>query len=212
MSTKIKALLLLLFTSCILFSQEYRATIYFHDGVSMPGYAEIKEEKNFFKDYPKNIIFFRLTKDDKPDEWDDTMIDRIVFEDFGIDVTYQYVNFEYKDSSEKRLLEVITEGEVTLYCKYTTHWVGFNYVGNRSPDDFMNNPPGISKETDRFLWLKRKGEDKLTRIGRNKVKIAEYFDQCPGIVKKLKTNEFGYNNLKDVVEYYNDICVGYDDY
>ncbi|AXG74775.1 hypothetical protein DVK85_11250 [Flavobacterium arcticum] len=204
MSTKIIITLFILLTTSILFAQEYEATIYFHDGVSLSGYAEIKEDKNVYRERLNNKILFRLTKNDEPDVWDGIMIDRIVFEDFGIDATYQYVEIISRNSVEKYLFEIITEGEVTLYYEYTNNWTFYT--------DMNNQPMGGYNDIDRTLWLKRKGEKELTTIGRNKVKIAEYFDQCPGIVKKLKTNEFGYNNLKDIVEYYNDICAGYDDY
>ncbi len=213
MSAKTIITLFILLTTTILFAQEYEATIYFHDGVSLPGYGEIKEDKSFFRnrgDRPKDKILFRLTKDDEPDVWDGTMIDRIVFEDFGIDATYQYISFSSIDSAEKYLFEVLTEGEITLYCEYTNEWVDRYPINNDNAIDLLHT--GSYRVTERTLWLKRKGEETLTKIGRNKVKIAEYFDQCPGIVKKLKTNEFGYNNLKDIVEYYNDICAGYDDY
>jgi len=97
---------------------------------------------------------------------------------------------------EYRLLEVITEGEVNLYSEKNEYSTSNNIL----------QPGSYQKwETTTFM-VKKESESKLTVLGANKKKIAEYFKDCSGIKKKLDKNEFSIRNIKDIVEYYNDNC------
>lgn len=149
----------------------------------------------------KDNVLFRISKDDKPDAWDGSMVERIVFHGFEFNKTYEFVETTFNRKPEWNLYELVSEGEVNLYSDDFTYWTVSLSTGK----------PTISPALihGRDIFVKRKIESKFTSFGGSKKKIAAYFNNCSGIVKKLETNEFNIGTIREIVEYYNDLCIGH---
>jgi len=198
-----KFIFLLIVTNA--FAQDKEAKLFFKDGTSAAGYAEIKE-KGFlgFTTAPK--ILFRLSKDDKPDEWDHETVSKIEFYAFEYYKKFEYVNVKSSSGYPYQLLEVVTEGEVNLYVK-TTVSNSFSYFNPNpgSPGRGFYVPSADSPSITITYLVKRGNENKLTKVG-SKNRILKYFSDCPGIKQGFDEKEFAVKDIKDIVEFYNDNC------
>ena len=64
-----------------------------------------------------------------------------------------------------------------------------------------------------YYYLGRKGELKVTRVSIKgvidksfKKSTAKFFSDCPELVEKIETKEFGRDDIKQIVLYYNSNC------
>ena len=180
-----KIIIILLFVSNSIFSQTNAAKIIFNDGTELEGFASI---------YKLNKIKFSLTKDKQPEIWTDLMVKQIIFFGFEFSRTLEYVKL--KPNKSAKLLEVITEGYVTLYADVkTTSFYTSDFGVNPTKNEF----------TTTKLFVKKEGEFPV-KLGSFKRKIKDYFTDCIGLHRKLDSGEIKTNNLKEIVEYYNDYC------
>jgi len=184
-------LISLLSTDC--FSQSEEATIFFKDGESIEGYGLVRNNK----------IKFRVSLEDKGDFWGHEMLDRIEFETFFGTKTYKYIRAN--DFNPPFLMELVTEGEVTLYRKSSSSWQT-NLAINGLPSGYK-----IEKITN---FLIRKEDDFPTCLNcglfnKWKKRAVDYFINCPGLIEKIKSNEYREIHMQEIVEYYNDFCSEY---
>ncbi len=121
MHKKLLCLVIYILPFFTVLSQDKEATLYFRDGTSILGYGELKMEKKVLRSPKKGVILFKVSKADEADEWTGEDVDRIVFlEDDLSEKTYQFVHIPDDHDTEYALLQVITEGEVTLYAAIQT--------------------------------------------------------------------------------------------
>ncbi len=177
--------------SFVVNSQTQEATLHFYDGTSIEGYGLI---------FQKYKIKFRASLEDEPDVWDGTIVSGITFHGFEYDVEFGYV---YAKNHERYplLLEVLTEGEVTLYANVITNT---DYVPS-----FKDDEPWRYGSTYSIVkyYVKRNEEKLATKLkGRFKKCIIEYFGECSGIIKRIDNHEFRWATMIDLVNYYNDFC------
>lgn len=172
-------------------AQDHEATMYFHDGTDVTGYASIKFIKESFYGMPKDKVSFKVSPDDEPDLWDDETISKVVFHGFGEPKTFEYITVTYVDGTQASLFQVIAPGEVTIYAEATGVW------------DVNNNE--IVPPQPRNLKAKRQDEKDFANLG-NKKKIAAYFKQCPGIIEGLENGEFNSRTIEEMVTHYNETC------
>src|SRR5690606_18912835 len=106
------------------------------------------------------------------------------------------------------LLEVLTEGEVTLYADvYSQRWImlSLNTASSSSISiNSLGNPfdQGLIDTTTSDLYLKRKNEELVTSLSGNfKKKVREYFGDCMGLNKKLDNHEFRKVTVIEMVIY-----------
>ncbi|MFD2602845.1 hypothetical protein [Flavobacterium suzhouense] len=156
--------LLLFFLFCTLHSiaQDQEAKLFFKDGTTVIGYGEIKT-KGFLNTEVEPKILFRFSKDEKADEWDYEMVDKIELQGFEGYKTFAFVKIGNENNIKYRLLELITEGKVNLYVEEKTNTAS-NVFG-----------PGSQQWDTTIYMVKKESESKLTVLGANKKKIAEYF-------------------------------------
>lgn len=185
-------ILLFLFFSFNLYSQDQEATLFFRDGTSLKGYASIKYNW---------IIKFRLTLDDKPDTWKDIMVEAVTFHGFNTDVRYEY-QYEKADMHHPLLLEVIEEGNVNVYVdSFTTRFyipsVNESFVTIRSIDIKKNK-----------IYIKKPTEDLVIKFnnGFYYKEAVNYFKDCPSLVEKIKNKKFIRKKALEIFYYYNDLC------
>ncbi|MHA7841825.1 MAG: hypothetical protein ACX93I_00805 [Winogradskyella sp.] len=172
-------------------SQTQEATLHFNDGTSIEGYGLI------FQEYK---IKFRASLEDEPDVWDGTIVSGITFHGFEYDVEFGYV---YAKNHERYplLLEVLTEGEVTLYANVINKTVFSPPLDGDIP---LTIPHSFSKVK---YYVKREQEKLATKLkGRFKKCIIAYFGECSGLIKGIDNHEFRWATMIDLVNYYNDFC------
>lgn len=172
-------------------AQDHEATMYFHDGTDVTGYASIKFVKESFYGLAKDKISFRVTLDDEEAElWDEETVSKIVFHDFGEPITFEYITVTYIDGTQASLFELIQPGEVSLYAEAIGVW-------DSKTDKIIAPMP-------KNLRAKRASEKEFAVLT-NKKKIVSYF-QCQGITDRLDTGEFNKSTLVEMVTLYNESC------
>jgi len=181
-----KYLIIILFTFSLSFAQNQEAKIFFKDGDTFEGFGMITGNNN---------IKFRLSLDDKPTRFTSDEISRIEFYDFETSATFQYIKLKEK----YKLLEVLIEGEVSLYAQVKTNWRLFL--------EYSNNYYNHNNFT--FYLVKKRhnnqNSNKIISLGWKK-KMMEYFSDCSELVRKIQSNEFKRDDLQEIVIYYNDFC------
>ncbi len=194
---KLLSLFILIFTlaSINCFSQSEEATIFFKNGDSIPGYAFIKNNK----------IKFRVSLDSKGDFWSSLMVEKVEFDTFFGTKTYEYIKLNEFD--DPVLLELVTEGEVSLYRQTSSSWI----LDSSFP---QNNHPNNRKVTKATNFLIRQNNDYPSCLNcglfnKWKKRTMDFLIDCPVLVEKIKTNEFREIHLQEIVEYYNNFCTEY---
>ena len=192
-------------------AQDQKATLFLKNGSTLDGWAKITSNNN---------IKYRASKEGIFEVWSYDRIDYIEFYNEDKVFTFEYVYFRHR--KEGTLMEVLTSGEITLYSKnpdvydaITSGDLGFGFGSNGTsirevaPNSVLDqeNSPRLLRD----LYLKRKsGLPVLATVSifRNWKKLMKnYFKDCPTLVRKIENNEFGSENLIEMVEFYNDICV-----
>ncbi|MCB4809626.1 hypothetical protein LG651_15325 [Tamlana sp. 62-3] len=188
-------ILIIAFSSIYSFAQPEDATIYFKDGDSIPGYAFIKH----------NEINFRVSMESEDDFWDYEMVDKVEFETFFGPKIYKYIKLNEFDKPV--LLELVTEGEISMYRQRSTSWI----LDSDFPQNNFPNNRQVTKVTN---FLIRKNDDypsclNCGIINKWKKRTMDFVIDCSSLVKKIKTNELREIHLQEIVEYYNDFCTDY---
>lgn len=210
-------LIIILFLICLKsYSQKQEAIIYFKDGDSLEGFAYLKFNK----------IKFKVAPEDKPDTWDEEFVKKIKFVDLGFTRTFEYVKLNSLD--KPKLVEIITQGEATLYKKLGSDFSLTDMIYNPyddRPDNSLSS--GLKSqlgqqaqlsnttvsEPSTFYYIK-KPKDKYPTclncgvINAWRKNTSKVFADCDFIVKKLKGDKWIFDDIKEIVEFYNDICLG----
>jgi len=111
------------------FCQDQEATILFNDGSAIEGFGSIN----------KNKIYFRASLDDKPDSWSYDMVKGITFLGFETTIKYEYVLLDEFSHPEPQLLEVVENGNVTLYARVRKLFMGNSYNSNGFNPTVLNS-------------------------------------------------------------------------
>ncbi len=193
-------------------AQDQDAKLFFKDGSTLEGLAKITAA---------NDIKFRVTKEDKFDVWSYVELDYVEFYNEDQVFKFKYVYFRHR--KEGTLMEVLTEGEISLYSKNPgiTDAIfnsdsGLGFGSNRTSNTDVAPNSVLDQQNSprlrRNLYLKRGAEPPVlatVSLLRNWKKLMKnYFKDCPILVRKIQDNEFGSENMIEMVEFYNDICVG----
>nr|WP_321245917.1 hypothetical protein [uncultured Psychroserpens sp.] len=179
------------------YSQTQDATIHFNDGTSVFGYGEIKDDWK---------IKFRTSQDIDADIWTDKMVYGITFHGFEEDVEYRYM-YKKEDQRYPLLLEVLTEGEVTLYADTFSSKIFIPFVSGN-----VFSLSTIQIPTTTKLYVNRRSDFIISSLnGGFKRKIRAYFADCPMLLEKVNNNEFGRPQIIELVNYYNDFCTDWNE-
>jgi hypothetical protein len=186
------------------FSQDQEALILFNDGSTIEGFGSIN----------KNKVYFRASLDDKPDSWSYDMVKGITFLGFESMIKYEYVLLDEFSHPEPQLIEVVEEGNVTLYARirevFQASSFNLNDFNVNSTRIVTNNVvsyrSGIENVTS-DIFVKRVNEKFPTSLNWSFYKRAEkYFSDCELLAKKISKGEFSKSKILEIVQYYNDIC------
>lgn len=208
---KITIIALFLFSFSI-YSQTQEAIIYFKDGDSIEGFAALKFNK----------IKFKVVPEDKADTWDAEFVKKITFIGFDMTRTFEYITISSGD--KPTLVETIVKGEVTLYKKLGSDYNNlFTNPFDEQPLTYYNPGSNLNrnsqmqpqvfnmKELPELYYVKKENDKYPTCLNCGilnawRKNTSKYFTDCDFIVKKLKGDKWLFENLKDIVEFYNDIC------
>lgn len=194
--------------SNLIFGQETKATLFFHDGEAIEGLAKIV----------KNTVNFKVAVDSKADIWDFYSITGLELSDGAYNIHYDYV--EVSKQKTPLLLELVESGKVYLYTKTKTRGraKGLNKVV-KSDGTVTINTDELSKlnfegEKVYEYYLKRKDGFEAICINCGILgmsdswlkKTATFFEDCDVLQKKLLDNEFTLEEMIDIVQFYNDFC------
>jgi hypothetical protein len=200
MKQTIKSLLIfLLFLSTSIYAQDRECIIFFHEGDSIEGVGQIKNNK----------VKFKITPDSKADSWDFETISKIKFVGLDFVETYEYVKINSSD--KPKLLELVLDGEVHLYRMTKLQYFT---MPDLKPTAIAKGGVRYSETTEQFTelyYLKRKKEQYPTYINLGilsnwKKTATNYFSDCDILIRKIKDKTFNSIQIKEIVEYYNYIC------
>ena len=174
------------------YCQTQESIIFFNDGDSIEGLAIIKN----------NRIKFKISHDSKAEFWDFESIKKIKFIGFEMDKTYEYVKLD--SFNGPKLIELVVGGKVSLYQKEKNYYLQ-NYNGST-----ILSASNTKSDLD-FYYLKRDKDEYATCINNGVFKswaknTTEFLYDCDYLVKKIENNEFSLSKIKEIVEFYNDIC------
>lgn len=173
------------------YGQEREATIIFNDSTSIKGFGEIKKEK----------IYFRVSLTSEKSEWSYDFAKGLIFSGYGFSEKYEYVKPD--KYSKPRILEVVEEGNITLYKDTRMfHTISATSIGGQLP----TNVSTFENITETF-YVKRKSEDFATDLTFSfKSRSLRYFSDCQIIIEKIKSRVFKANTIPKMVFFYNDYC------
>ena len=142
------------------------------------------------------------------------MVKGITFLGFESTIKYEYVLLDEFSHPEPQLIEVVEEGNVTLYArireKFQTsgfHSNGFNVNITRIVTNNVVSYRRGRENVTTDIFVKRANEKYPTSLNSSFYKkAAKYFSDCEVINKKMDKGEFSKNKILELVQYYNDIC------
>ena len=185
------------------FCQDQEATIIFNDSTTVDGFGSIN----------KNKIYFRASLDDKPDIWISDMVKGITFFGFESTVIYEYVLLDEFSHPEPQLLEVVENGNVTLYARVrkivnvNSNSLNSNISIIKSVSNDVVPYQSAKEDGSVEIFVKRANEKFPTSLNWSFYKrAAKYFSDCEVLSKKIDKGEFSKNKILEIVQYYNDIC------
>ena len=185
------------------FCQDQEATIIFNDSTTVDGFGSIN----------KNKIYFRASLDDKPDIWISDMVKGITFLGFESTVKYEYVLLDEFSHAEPQLLEVVENGNVTLYARVrkivniNSNILNSNISIIKSVGNDVVPYQSAKEDGSVEIFAKRANEKFPTSLNWSFYKrAAKYFSDCEVLSKKIDKGEFSKNKILQIVQYYNDIC------
>ena len=181
-------------------AQKQKATLYFRDGTELKGKARITKSGK---------IKFRKSQKSKKVFYDYKEIDKILIRKEDIDVMYQYKIL--KNKSRPLILEIIKEGEITLFRTLKTGHNPGMMMGPGGGAPMMTG--GYSYSISNY-YVSRDNESTVFHLGskgtyfsKNFKKAAStYFKDCPKLVTKIQNKELKKRDIVEIVEFYNENC------
>lgn len=157
----------------------------------------------------KEKVKYRKNRKSKKIKYDETEVEKVIFRSSDIEIAF----FEYIQTSKEKkgLFKIITSGKATLYARSVS-------MSSSSPAH-MGGPNGGNSthwnysfsNFNEFYVLK--DDEKIAsplitaRTSRSfKKRAIEYFSDCPSLVSKLDKKMYVKDEIKDVVDEYNDEC------
>lgn len=162
--------------------------------------------KNLIPINGKENVKYRKNRKSKKVKYDETKVKKVIFRNSDTEVAF----FEYIQTSKnkKGLFKVISSGKATLYAKSVS-------ITSSTPM-YMAGPNGGTwnhwnysfNDFNEFYVLKENKKIALplvtARVSRSfKKRAMEYFSDCSSVVKKLDKRIYIKNDIKEVVDEYN---------
>ena len=163
--------------------------------------------KNLIAINGKEKVKYRKYRKSKKAKYDENQVMKVIFRNSDTEIAF----FEYIQTSEKKkgLFKVISSGKATLYARSVS-------ITNSTPM-YMAGPNGGTwnhwnysfNDFNEFYVLKENQKIAspliTARISRSfKKRAMEYFSDCSSVVSKLDERIYIKDDIKDVVDEYNE--------
>jgi len=215
MNFKNLLLILIIFLMSISMYSQKKMVLYFKDGSSQTGYIT----------YEKKYVKFQESKKDKKQKIDYQLLDsttnyisKRAKNSRREPKTYYFIP-EGKKEKHYGVWELDTKGKVYLYKRTVDASNGGMWTNSMGGMPNTITSTGSNKNKKNIIYrVKRPNEPYLTSFGNKdfsagfitivdsfKNETAEYFEDCPILVEKIKKEEKGFtrNCMKEIVDYYN---------
>ena len=192
-------------TVVTLINAQAPAEIILADGSKFEGFADITK---------KDEIEFRIVLEDEPDVLDGLDVKRLQFTDYPND-TYEFVYIK----NRFKLLKLIAEGSINAYAQYPESFSTQKSEGQKKREDYINHerkvlgngmsmyPGGGLNLRQRRYYVKHSETEKVDDIKLNfRQEARVWFKDCPEVVEYTDSKEWQYEDLKIIVEFYNEFC------
>jgi hypothetical protein len=168
-----------------------KCELLFKDGTTFEGYGKIIE---------KDKIEFSIEPKGETDIWDHKDVKLIKFYAYETRVL-EYFNTKVGD--KHKLLEVLVDGDVTLYVDAKEGLI---------PKMNLELKVSLKKRKYKLYYLKKAPSEEIkfvnTSMGSKwKKKMLEYFKDCPLIIEGIKSRQYIRTSMRSMVEDYNLYCV-----
>lgn len=210
-----KQVLILFFIALIGFSsfaeeKFYPATVTFYDGGQFSGLAKFNR---------KQEVEFKISEEDEIEALDGYVIKRIIFHIEPYNV-FEYIFYK----NRYKLLQKIAEGKVSAYAQFdepindqiTLDQYERATLNNTEVRTVYNNATGMTTNIQGFthpfdkrvrFFVKRDTDTTVEDLKLNFRKEAqEWFKDCPELAGYIKEREWRYEDMKTIVEFYNEFC------
>ncbi|WP_196887245.1 hypothetical protein [Aureivirga sp. CE67] len=198
MKTKVLLLVFFLFATFSFAQRAGQGYVIYKDSTKTYGYVRLKGNKVIFKNTAKGKTRKLNYKD----------LLGVTFNPNGKELQYDYVKITSR--RKPQLLRKIISGEISLYEKTTTQFLGdFQSQSNPNPNqktsvsyieyyikkkDALQGHPYVVKNFDMF-------DQNFTQI------VNRYFSDCPDLILKVEAGEYRIEDYQRVVEFYNKNCL-----
>ncbi|WP_432410986.1 hypothetical protein [Rasiella sp. SM2506] len=211
-----KKLLIVLAVLGICFSADAKekfhpATVTFYDGGQFSGLAKFNR---------KQEVEFKISEEDEIEALDGYVIKRIIFHVAPYNV-FEYIFYK----NRYKLLQKIVEGKVSAYAQFdepindqitldqyeraTLNRIDiqgspYDPLAEISPQQVLGTL--LFSKKVRF-FVKREADTTVEDLKLNFRKEAqEWFKDCPELAGYIKEKEWKYEDIKTIVEFYNEFC------
>ncbi len=188
-------LVFLFLNSSIGFAQFNSDILYFNDGDSIEGFAEIK----------KNKIKFSLSEEAPAEAWDYLSVEKVKICDFNHCNTFEYV--QLKKGTKPILLELKEKiGGISYYQREKRI---LKPIDAESNSDFVNIGDLANVDIKIIEYLKKEGQLYPTCVDCGVLKnwkrfMLKYFSNCEFIQNKIKTNNLKEHQIIEILDFYSD--------
>jgi hypothetical protein len=173
-----------------LYSQKEKGTITLLDGTVISGY--VKANDNSFK--------FKESENSESVKFDYKKAkSATIVNSEGGDMIYEFVYVDYQ--KKPLLLAVVIDGFMRLYGDSTMSFTGGTGAGTGFRGSSTYHIKRKKDEIGQYFIA----YGYIPKVGFKKV-IENYFTDCPQIHAKVKKGDFGKDDFKEIVEFYNQNC------
>ena len=190
----ITIILVFLFTS-LSFGQltKKSATLFFNNGDSLKCFARVSGAN----------VRYAKTKKGKETKINYKELDHIEYL-YKDDLTKVYFLKEKGKSKPPKLMQLITNGAVQVYCVVSGSTNNPSFITYKRAKEKMSLKSYII-----HYFIKRKGDKEVVRISRHfKNNMISFFNDCKELVSNIKDEKKGFHkkDIVNIVEFYNTEC------
>lgn len=163
--------------------------------------------KNLVAFNGKEEVKYRKNRESNNIKYDETKVKKVIFRNSDTEIAF----FEYVQTSKnkKGLFKVISSGKTTLYARSVSITSSTPIYMGGSNGGTWNHWNYSFSDFNEFYILKEKAKIArpliTARISRSfKKRAMEYFSDCPNLVSKLDERIYVKDDIKDIVDEYNE--------
>lgn len=184
-------------------------TLVLKNGESLIGEIELPvPSRDLIRVRGKEKVKYRKNRKSKTTKFEEDQVDHIIFRnEKGETSKFEYVPVSKK---KKELFQVVSSGRVTLYARKIATSAPVSTAPGTGMAGGAHSAPVYLYSFTNFneFYVLRKNEEAATPLitpgwSSFRKKAMKYFSDCPAVVAKLDDKVYKREDIKDVVEEYN---------